>query len=63
MGRAEPGIRLVMRGAVYDKQGKPVPNVKVFLYQTDAAGYYNQPVNSPRQARLHGTVWSDAAGR
>lgn len=63
VGRAEPGIRLLMRGTVYNKQGKPVPNVKVFLYQTDAAGYYSQPVNSPRQARLHGTVWSDAEGR
>jgi protocatechuate 3,4-dioxygenase beta subunit len=63
VGRAEPGEHLLMRGTVYDKEGRPVPNVKIFLYQTDAAGYYSQPVSNPRQARLHGTVWSDAKGR
>jgi protocatechuate 3,4-dioxygenase beta subunit len=63
VGRSEPGEHLLMRGMVCDKYDKPAPNVKIFLYQTDAAGYYSQPVNNPRQARLHGTVWSDAEGR
>ena len=35
----------------------------MFLYHTDATGYYSRPVNNPRQARLHGTLWSNAAGQ
>ena len=58
----EPGARILIRGVVYDMAGKPMPNVRIFLYQTDAAGFYSQPVNSPRQARLRGTVWTNAQG-
>ncbi len=58
----EPGSRILIRGVIYDPKGKPAPNVGIFLYQTDAAGYYSQPVNNPRQARLRGTVWSNAQG-
>ncbi|HEU0174241.1 MAG TPA: hypothetical protein VFV58_08245 [Blastocatellia bacterium] len=58
----EPGARILIRGAVYDLTDKPVPNVRIFLYQTDAAGHYSRPVNSPRQARLRGAVWSNAQG-
>jgi protocatechuate 3,4-dioxygenase beta subunit len=59
----EPGTRIFVRGTIYDKEGKPQPNVKMFLYHTDAAGYYSRPVSNPRQARLHGTLWSDAHGQ
>jgi protocatechuate 3,4-dioxygenase beta subunit len=58
----EPGARILIRGTVYDLKDRPVPNVRIFLYQTDAAGYYSRPVNNPRQARLRGTVWSNAQG-
>jgi protocatechuate 3,4-dioxygenase beta subunit len=58
----EPGTRILIRGTIYDLADKPVPNVRIFLYQTDAAGYYSRPVNNPRQARLRGTVWSNAQG-
>ena len=61
--RQEPGARLSMSGTVYDADGKPAPGVKVFLYHTDAEGYYSRPVSDPRRARLRGTVWSDAQGR
>lgn len=61
--RQEPGTRLLMRGTVYDKEGKPAPGVKLFVYHTDAAGFYSRPVSNPRQARLRGTVWTDAQGR
>jgi protocatechuate 3,4-dioxygenase beta subunit len=61
--RAEPGTRILMRGTVFDPGGKPVPNVAIFVYHTDSAGYYSRPVNNPRQARLRGTVWSDAKGQ
>ncbi|MET0621416.1 MAG: hypothetical protein ABW250_00400 [Pyrinomonadaceae bacterium] len=62
-GRDEPGARLLMRGTVYDAGDRPVPNVRIFLYQTDAEGYYSRPVSDPRRARLRGTVWTDARGR
>jgi protocatechuate 3,4-dioxygenase beta subunit len=61
--RQEPGARLSMSGIVYDANGKPAPGVKVFLYHTDAEGYYSRPVSDPRRARLRGAVWSDAQGR
>ena len=59
----EPGQRLLIRGTVYDSDGRPAPDVKMFLYHADAAGYYSRPVSNPRQARLRGSVWSDARGR
>ena len=62
-GREEPGARLLLRGTVYGADAKPVPGVKMFLYQTDAEGYYSRPVSDPRRARLRGTVWTDAQGR
>ncbi len=61
--RDEPGARLLMRGTVYGADDKPAPDVKIFLYQTDAEGYYSRPVSDPRRARLRGTVWTDAQGR
>lgn len=59
----EPGTRILVRGTIYGASGKPEPNVKMFLYHTDAGGYYTRPVSNPRQARLHGTVWSDSLGQ
>lgn len=60
--RQEPGPRLLMRGTVYDKDGQPAPGVRLFLYHTDAEGFYSRPVSDPRRARLRGTVWTDARG-
>ena len=62
-GRGEPGARLLMRGTVYDAGERPVPGVRIFLYQTDAEGFYSRPVSDPRRARLRGTAWTDAQGR
>jgi len=59
----EPGRRIHLSGTIFDANGKPVPGVKIFLYHTDATGYYSRPVNNPRQARLHGTLWSNALGQ
>jgi len=59
----EPGTRIHLSGTIFDANGKPVPGVKIFLYHTDATGYYSRPVNNPRQARLHGTLWSNALGQ
>ena len=59
----EPGTRIQISGTILDSNGKPVPRVKMFLYHTDATGYYSRPVNDPRQARLRGTLWSNALGQ
>ena len=59
----EPGTRIHLSGTILDLNGKPVSGVKMFLYHTDATGYYSRPVNDPRQSRLRGTLWSNAAGQ
>ena len=59
----EPGTRIHLSGTILDLNGKPVSGVKMFVYHTDATGYYSRPVNDPRQARLHGTLWSNALGQ
>jgi protocatechuate 3,4-dioxygenase, beta subunit len=64
VGPKEPGMRIVVAGTIFQPDGRaPAPNVKLFLYQTDAAGWYTRPVNNPRQARLHATLWTDGNGR
>ena len=62
-GPQEPGTRIHLSGTIFDLNGKPMPGVKLFLYHTDATGYYSRPVNNPQQARLHGTLWSNSSGR
>jgi protocatechuate 3,4-dioxygenase beta subunit len=46
--------------------GKSVPGAKLFVYQTDDAGYYDRGEDGrergPRGARLHATAFSDASG-
>lgn len=59
----EPGTPIHLSGTIFDANGKPLPGVKMFLYHTDATGYYSRPVNDPRQARLRGTLWSNASGQ
>lgn len=59
----EPGTRIHLSGTIVDLNGKAVSGVKMFMYHTDATGYYSRPVNDPRQARLHGTLWSNDAGQ
>jgi len=41
----------------------PRPGARLFVYQTDADGYYSRPRNDARRARLRGWVEADAAGR
>jgi protocatechuate 3,4-dioxygenase beta subunit len=59
----EPGTRIQMSGTIFDPNGKPVSGVKMFVYHTDNTGYYSRPVNDPRQARLRGTLWTNASGQ
>lgn len=64
---SEPGEPLTLHVRVEDAAtGKPVPAAKLFVYQTDGAGYYDRGEDGrergPRGARLHATAFSDADG-
>lgn len=59
----EPGTRLIVSGQVWDHTGaRPVAGVKLDAYHTDASGLYN-PRGTNGDARLKGTVVTDAEGR
>lgn len=66
----EPGPRCVAHGRVVDAEGRPVAGAELYVYQTDARGWYAAEaphigVNSgdQRHARLFGVVRTDADGR
>jgi protocatechuate 3,4-dioxygenase beta subunit len=58
----EPGEPLVMSGRIFQPDGRtPAAGVLLFVYHTDARGYYNQPNKLP--ARLRGWIRTGADGR
>ena len=68
--RAEPGVPLVATVRVVDRKGEPYPGVRVYAYQTSAAGWYAAEAphvagNSGdyRFARLFTHGLTDAHGR
>jgi protocatechuate 3,4-dioxygenase beta subunit len=62
---SEPGVRLSVSGIVYAADGRtPVPGASVYVYQTDARGYYRpDDAMGNRDPRLHALLRADAAGR
>lgn len=59
----EPGEPLVMSGTIYEEDGRtPARGVLLFVYHTDAQGYYNRPKNV-LPARLRGWMRTGADGR
>jgi protocatechuate 3,4-dioxygenase beta subunit len=61
----EAGPRLKVTGVVYAADGRtPVPGASVYVYQTDARGYY-RPENAMgnRDPRLMALLRTDASGR
>ncbi len=58
----EPGIPMIVTGRVVDRQGRPVPHVKVYVFHADATGRYN-PQQDESRPRLHGTLWTNEEGR
>lgn len=59
----EAGEPLVMRGTVYQADGRtPAPNIVIFVYQTDATGHYNHP-DSVWNPRLRGWMRTGSDGR
>ena len=61
----EPGQRLEVKGVVYAADGRtPVPRASVYVYQTDARGYYRpDDAMGNRDPRLMALLRTDAAGR
>ena len=52
---SEPGERLEIGGIVYHLDGTtPAPNVIIYLWQTDATGYYAPSPTATGFARTHG---------
>ena len=52
---AEPGERMEISGAVYKLGGQtPAPGVILYVYHTDAQGYYSPASNMTGLARRHG---------
>jgi protocatechuate 3,4-dioxygenase beta subunit len=61
----EPGDRLEVRGVVYAPDGRtPAANASVYVYQTDARGYYRpDDAMGNKNPRLLALLRTDAAGR
>jgi len=59
----EPGVPLVVEGRVLRADGSPASGVDVYVYQTDARGYYTPQGNDNRHPRLKGYLRTDDKGR
>lgn len=60
----EPGEPLIVSGTVYGADGKtPLPGVLIYVYQTDAEGYYRKGNNSSDNPRLKGWMKTNAEGK
>jgi protocatechuate 3,4-dioxygenase beta subunit len=63
-GPEEPGQTLVVTGTIYKSDGKtPFPGVRLYLYHTDARGYYNSGNQGTREPRIRGWLTTDEKGR
>src|ERR1044071_7014008 len=52
---SEPGEPFEMSGHIYRRDGKtPAPNVILYVYHTDATGYYTPAQGATGNARHHG---------
>lgn len=61
--KAEPGEPLEISGRIYQADGKtPAPGFVLFVYHTDATGYYNKE-DDASHPRLRGWMKTDAVGR
>jgi protocatechuate 3,4-dioxygenase, beta subunit len=65
--QGEPGEPLEVRGVIYQSDGKtPAPNVILYVYHTDAQGYYSPApgqTHARRHGHLRGWVKTDRQGR
>ena len=52
---SEPGERMEISGTIYQVDGKtPAPNVILYVYHTDARGYYSPAPDATNITRRHG---------
>lgn len=59
----EPGKRLAVSGVVVGPDGAPIPGASLYVYQTDAEGYYGvKPESDSQRPRLKAFLRSDARG-
>jgi len=59
----EPGTPLAVSGVVVGPDGAPIPAASLYVYQTDAEGYYGvKPESDSRRPRLKAFLRSDARG-
>lgn len=60
---SEPGERLAVSGVVVGADGSPISGASLYVYQTDAEGYYGvKPVSDNRNPRLKLFLRSGADG-
>jgi len=60
----EPGEPLIVAGTVYAPDGKtPAPGITVYVYHTDAEGYYRKGANSSDNPRIKGTMITNSEGK
>jgi protocatechuate 3,4-dioxygenase beta subunit len=59
----EPGVALTVEGRVLLKGGAPAAGVDLYVYQTDARGYYSPDGRDERNPRLKGYLRTDDQGR
>ena len=59
----EPGTPLAVSGVVVGPDAAPIPGASIYVYQTDAEGYYGvKPESDNRRPRLKAFLRSDARG-
>ena len=60
----EPGEPLIVSGTVYDQDGKtPLEGVSIYVYQTDAKGYYSKEGSGSSNPRIKGWMRTNAEGK
>jgi protocatechuate 3,4-dioxygenase beta subunit len=56
-GWREPGQQLLVKGTVYQRDGKtPAADIVIYYWQTDHAGYYSPWEGMPEKAKPHGHI-------
>jgi protocatechuate 3,4-dioxygenase beta subunit len=62
---ADPGEPMVIEGTIFKKDGKtPAPGAILYLYHTDAKGYYSNPkTKGNRHGHLRGWIKTGADGK
>jgi protocatechuate 3,4-dioxygenase beta subunit len=59
----EPGVALSVEGRVLLASGAPATGVEVYVYHTDARGYYSPDGRDERNPRLRGWLRTTSDGR